>query len=188
MNKFINILRKSQWGSFVIILLLGFWGIMSDEPYLRAVGHELNSFDIVNWFVILVIGQASLIAYVLSYGIIHIVFERYSTEFIDFSFLCYYVIWSILSIFHWKCAIWILKQNHLHKFFRKLFLTISVIFIFLSIWTIFLIWPEVYSEDHYQYFLFYLPVQIFAFATSSLLIILLIHYGTPYLQKNSIPN
>lgn len=69
MNKPINILKKLQWGNFIIILLLGFWGIMSDEPYFRAVGHDLNSFDVVNWFVILITGPASLIAYTLSYGL-----------------------------------------------------------------------------------------------------------------------
>ncbi|UOY18878.1 hypothetical protein K8O67_02375 [Leptospira borgpetersenii] len=189
MNKSINILKKLQWGNFIIILLLGFWGIMSDEPYFRAVGHDLNSFDVVNWFVILITGPASLIAYTLSYGVVYIVFGRHSTESIDFAFICYYTIWSILSIFHWKCILWILKQSHLHKFIRKLFFYISVICIILSIWRIFFIWPEVYSGEHRESFLFYLPIQIFALATSFLLINLLIINGTLGIQKkNSITN
>lgn len=60
---------------------------MTDEPYLRAVGHEISIFDFTNWFLILTAGPASLISYIFASLVTHLVFKPYleSSGYFDFA-------------------------------------------------------------------------------------------------------
>ncbi|MBW9231380.1 hypothetical protein [Leptospira santarosai] len=187
MNRYINILRRLERGFPVAILIVGFWGLMTDEPYLRAVGHEISIFDFTNWFLILTDGPASLISYIFASLVTHLVFKPYLEspgslilQDFDFHFMIYYTSWSILSVFQWKSMIWLLKEGRLHGIVKKIFLSVIGICTILSIWAFFTTLPEFYSDEHQE---FYLPVRMFACAILFLVTILMINKGTVDIQK-----
>jgi hypothetical protein len=145
--KILNIINS------VLILTIGIYGLFIDEPYFRANGHNINYFDLINWFFILFNAPSSIISIILTF-----IFIKPSD--IDNIFTLYYFLWTTLSFLQWFYIFKIISNKGFTKFVSKFFPYIPIFFFLIALIFLLYLLPQIWREEHSQEVLFYIPINV----------------------------
>ena len=95
-NNNLQIKQIIQW-NLGLIVVIGLYGIVTDEPYWRGVGHEPYLYDYFFWFALALNGPSGFLADYLS-----LLTKTHS----EYRYLIQYALWGLLLWPQWKAYDW----------------------------------------------------------------------------------
>jgi hypothetical protein len=155
-------LRKIIYWNAVLVLCVGVYGVFTDEPYWRAVGHRPWLYDYVFWFGLALNGPSGFGADYLSW----LTDQRASGH--ELRFLVQYGLWLLLLPLQWMCYRYIAIWCNVRRWRETVLYTISVSILVLGCFAAYRGWiwghrPSIGFIDRYFWF-----VRMAALALSGL--------------------
>jgi hypothetical protein len=92
-------INKIIWWNLGLIVSIAVYGIITDEPYWKAVGHDPNLYDYFFWFATALNGPSSFAAHYLSWLTGRFIHREWWA---DVQFIIQYVLWCLLLWPQWK--------------------------------------------------------------------------------------
>src|SRR5262245_13348060 len=95
-------INKIIWWNLGLIISIGVYGALTDEPYWREFGHDPNLYDYLFWFATALNGPSSVAADYLSWlAGTHARFIHWEWQ-AEARFMIQYVLWCLLLWPQWK--------------------------------------------------------------------------------------
>jgi hypothetical protein len=86
-------INRIIWCNLGLIVAIGIYGLVTDEPYWRDVGHGLWLYDYLFWFALVLNGPAGVLADYISW---------LTTAHTEARYLIQYALWCLLLWPQWK--------------------------------------------------------------------------------------
>ena len=143
--------------NLVIVVLVGLYGLFTDEPYLRSIGHAPWTYDHLSWFALVFNGPAWFLAEFLSW-----LLTEPSDPFAPY--LLDYLFWGCMTPYQWRLYAWVAAWTHDSR--RRYLILIVLALSFATLGSIAALDAWTHRPHNTEYFvdIYFWPVRILGIA------------------------
>lgn len=151
------------WLNLALIVGAGLFGLFTDEPYWRAVGHGPRAYDYLLWFALAINGPSGLLADLASF------YMHLQND--EVRFVAQYILWALLLVPQWRAYDRLKRWARVSLTRKRTFYGFAVLVLGLGYFYSVHLW-SVSSKAQTEFFVdgFFWPVRIIGVALAGVIV------------------